>query len=158
MTRTTRVALVAALAATGLLLTGCTPGLDDMGVRLNADGTVDQVLCDSGGGFSVDYRVGDSDWSGPVEWEGADAWTHPATAASSEGQVIRYGRLPFGASSHSTALPPPPGWTVVELSRASFARDELVEGEWVWTTSDWPWIPAMPCGDVELDAAGDPIG
>jgi hypothetical protein len=143
------------LATAALVLTACTPGLK-MGVRLNADGTVDQVLCDYAESFEVDYRVKDSDVDGP-EWEAAEPEERSETDLSIDDRVILYGELPRGAESPGEALPPPRGWTSVILSRGEFDRSELVEGEWVWSPGDLPWVPGRPCSGLELDAAGDPV-
>ena len=73
------------------------------------------------------------------------------------GQVIHYGELPTGALGETEAVPPPADWTSVSLSQGTFQRSDLVEGEWIWTTGTWPWVPKLPCEGVALDADGEPL-
>lgn len=137
----------AVATVTLVILSGCTAPTP-FGMRLNADGTVDYLVCrGSRSVIEVDYRYDSED----VNAESSPEWR--AAGASSERGVIRYGEEPDGFE-RDWLEPPPPGWDWVSASDpwVSATRDELVEGEWVWfSTTDYPWIPEHPCDGADLD-------
>ena len=131
------VSAVAAAIAAGMLLTSCTPGIP-FGARLNADGTVDHVVCYGDYGVHVDYI---SPSESVVEWEPLDA----AGERIQGGGVLYYGQALQGVPTQ--AAPPPEDWTEVDLTVGDFLRSELEEGRWVWETEYVAFIPDRPCGD-----------
>lgn len=125
-----------AITAVLALLTGCTPALD-YGVRLNADNTVDYVVCYSGGSslnVRVDYTVPGE--SNPLEWEGE------LISPSDHRSVVHYGDERY---SSIILAPPPEGWTTVSVESREVRRDELELGHWVWFTQALPFVPDQPC-------------
>jgi hypothetical protein len=140
--RAVALALVATVA-----LVGCSVP-SPYGLRLNSDGTVDAAECYGlPSKFTVDYVTSD-------ELDDQDSWVEEwilflgASASHDEAEVVRYGEVPDG--SVTTELRDPPSdWVFVSTSVGSAARDELVEGEWVWWyTSRYPWEPEHPCGGL----------
>lgn len=126
-------------------LTSCSVPLP-WGARLNSDGTVDFAECADGRGrVSFDYLLSDErpgGETGPVEWQidrVHDVVTEP--------QIILYGTVPMGFEG-AQALPPPDGWSSVEVGSALIYRSELEEGEWVWRDGRLPFIPNVPCEAV----------
>lgn len=142
------IGAVSAAALALMTLTSCTPGVD-YGVRLNADGTIDLALCEKYGSYEVvvDYMVDGSD-SGTPEWVMRRPW------GEYSGQVIAlYGDAPTPYET-STLRPPPSDWVSVVFDGHEADRNDLTVGEWLWSTSTYPWEPDYPCvSDEALDAA-----
>jgi hypothetical protein len=145
-----RIGVGVGVAIAILTLAGCSVPTP-FGMRLNADGTVDYLICSgSSGVIEVDYGY-DSE---AIDAEPSPEWR--AAGPSSGRDVIRYGEEPDGFE-RGWLEPPPPGWDWVTVSHpwVSAARDELVEDEWVWfSTADYPWIPEHPCDGADPDDLG----
>jgi hypothetical protein len=130
-----------ALVAGCLVLTSCTAPIS-YGVRLNSDGTVDYANCPSGiYSFEVDYRVGEE--NSYAEW----VLLPDDRTVSMSNRIIEYGVIPDGYTG--VALPPPEGWTTVEVGPGTFERTDLIIDDWVWEDNNFEWIPGQPCMDVD---------
>lgn len=145
----------AAFVALCALLTGCSVP-EHGGARLNADGTIDYVLCSPGHNdvIEVDYWLDGESQSSPSdpEWHAS-----PSQGAPDAPLVVRYGRLPIGYSQARPTADPPSGWDWVSTPGGSFNRDDLIEDEWYWNIeSAWAWIPNHPCPGFEIGPDGDP--
>lgn len=147
--RTRRSRIAAAIVAV-LLLAGCSY-TEGYGLRLNADGTVDYVMCSSRSYrvIEVDYEAeGEQGLEGnerTIEWR--------ATGVDSSGHVVRYGEEPPGFE-RDVLEPPPRDWEQVIINEgiAGADREDLRDGEWVWWgTSTEPWVPEHPCDEADLE-------
>lgn len=133
-----------------LALSGCSVP-PTFGMRLNADGTIDYVECESSTyDIAVDYlRPGEDENSFAPEWI--------ARGQSDDQLVVRYGEAPDGFET--TVLEAPPAdWVSVEVTTWIWVdRDELVEGEWEWWgTKMYPWDPDdRPCSGIAADDLED---
>lgn len=148
--RICRAAGVVGIAIGASVLVGCSVP-SSLGYRLNADDTVDFVLCGPNAwDVEVDYLLpGEDPWD---EDAPEPEWVAETTMASADlkGEVVRYGEDPRHYSTVSLA-DPPDDWTWVSLSGETVDRENMVEGQWVWrNTSEYPWVPNHPCDGVDL--------
>lgn len=125
----------AAAIAVVAAVTSCTPGIP-YGARLNADGTVDHVVCSGEYGVRVDYVSADES---VVEWDPRDASGERVEA----GGVLYYGQSLQGVPTESA--PPPEDWAAVDLTVGEFERSDLEVGTWVWETEFLAFMPDRPC-------------
>lgn len=132
------------VALIALALSGCSQPPDG-GVRLNADGTIDFIVC---GGpetiVEVTYLgIERTPTFDGTTWRGT--WTDPDRLP---GQVVHYGDPGYTAE---ILLNPPAGWTDVVANGVYADREDLTVGEWVWFTSDPDWVPRRPCEGVSAE-------
>ncbi len=152
-----RIRALAVVLVAVAVLTGCSVA-PEWAIRLNADGTVDHLLCWGGmESISVDYRSS-SHPSGIVEWE-AEVVPTPVddfSAVAKPVDVAYYGETPPNWSG-DPARRPPVDWDYVSIGWGELARDELEVGEWHWEVrTDWAWIPPQPCDGWLVGADGEP--
>ena len=129
-------------------LAGCTPGRD-YGVRLNADGTIDFALCEQYGSYevTVDFEINGVD-PGTPEWVMRRPW------GEYSGQVLVPYGVPPQPYESSILQAPPAEWVSVMFDGHYAERNDLVVGEWYWSTRSYQWEPDRPCvSDAALDAA-----
>jgi hypothetical protein len=137
------------------ILTGCIAPQYG-GVRLNADGTVDYVVCyRHNEPIYVNY-LGEDDQGSDTGLD-EDEWRAIPKNDVSGPTVIEYGLLPNGYGETVPPEDPPLGWTRVDTPGGYFLRSELTEGEWYWNNPNpWAWIPNHPCSGYEIGPDGDP--
>lgn len=134
---------IAVGAAAVVLLGSCTPP-SEYGVRLNADDTIDFVLCTGyygDGDLIVDYQLDEDDVDDP-EWVMTSE--EPARL---DRILIEYGIAPVEPKSIHLE-DPPADWVSVTFGWEYAERSELVVDEWLWSTEFYPWIPDRPCTTV----------
>lgn len=123
------------------MLASCTPATK-WGIRLNDDSTVDFVYCyGTPKEVNVDYGFTGND-ANQVEWQGISEITLQTA------HVIHYGDERYVSS---VLMPPPPDWDWVSIGLNEVSRSNLTEGEWLWFTSDFPWVPNVACAKVPAD-------